>query len=156
MSLGVGVACELYSAPYCNTLPPTCTFMNDIQCAYLSRADAQKTLLDPYPQSNRKSAILMSSAIFNKFMPRSLTISYRFNTTVFTVSVPSSCLEDEKLLKAFDHVIPGGHGGSQERIVCASILCHIHSATHWTQEVRQTSPNRWHLLLVFSTSYTTT
>ena len=33
--------------------------------------------------------------------------------------------------------------GSRPEWICASILCHIHSATHWTQEVRQTSSD-WH------------
>ena len=62
-SLGVGVARGLYSALWCKAPPPTCTYMDEIQYAYVSWPGAQKTLLDSYPQSNRKSAILISVAI---------------------------------------------------------------------------------------------
>ena len=46
--------------------------------------------------------------------------------------------------------------GCRPEYVYASILCHIHSATKRTQEVRQMSSDLHALLLDFSTSYTTT
>ena len=65
--------------------------MHDIWYADVSWPDTQKILLDTYPSSIRKPAILIHSwdfaANWHHFPPRTLTkSSYRFNTTDFTFS----------------------------------------------------------------------
>ena len=40
--------------------------------------------------------------------------------------------------------------GRHPAYICASKLCHIHSATHWTQEVRQTSSDWYDVYCLFS------
>ena len=59
--------------------------MNEIRCAHSSWVATQKTLLDRYYHSNRKSAIFMRGVIFGQFMPTFKMISsYSVNPTVFT------------------------------------------------------------------------
>lgn len=78
ISLAVGVARGLYRAPWNIS---NLTYINQIRYAYVSWPHEQKTSTDPYPQSNRKSAFCPHFS-----MLRTLTNSYRFNTTDFTFS----------------------------------------------------------------------
>ena len=96
---------------------------------------------------NTKSAILICAAILKHFHASYFNeLLQILHHRLHIQSVSSSDLEDEKISKAFTSIIPGGSGGpiytklgkhvqGVALNTYASVLCHIHSATHWTQEV---------------------
>ena len=48
------------------------------------------------------------------------------------------------------HQISQEYRGRHPAYICASKLCHIHSATHWTQEVRQMASDCHEVYCLFS------
>ena len=85
------------------TLP---TYMNEIQYAYISLQDAQKTHSDAYPQSNRKSTVLILAALFTHFHAlyfNKLLLQF-LHHSCHSQSASSSDLRDEKIA----YIITGG------------------------------------------------
>ena len=96
-----------------------------------------KNIVHPNHQSCRKSVVLNFAAILSHFH--------------------ASYFNNENVSKSFAsviHQIPHTCRGCHPEYVYASVLCHIDSVTHWTQEVRHTQSDLHDIYCLFYTHHT--
>ena len=128
---------RLCSTPLCNALPPTCRHRNEIRCAYLSWADAPKTLFSVQQEVGHFDVWQHFSQIHASFESHLLLELHHQSLNIHSAS--SSWLGDEKLCKCFSYVIPGGRDGviqfypspwSIKSSYLQHTISHLHQTSH--------------------------